>query len=508
MKDEATSPEPARDASRIRNIVRGIGSLSVQGVLSALLGFVLLASLLRFLPSVTYGAYSSLSVSLSIVSVLSVFGLSAAVVRFLAPASPGGNSSGWGAAKASLILNVAFSAIASLALVAIAPYLSVYFMKDPTWSWVFYLGALWLFTSSVSTLLQGMLQAIRKYSLLAKVLLASRVAAVALAVVGLLLYQSLSIAILSWVVYGALLSLTVLFLVWKPLRNSSSRSHYGEVLRYAAPLGLATIIAAVASNADIVVVGGYLNPTSLGVYNATIVISTVLSSLFIVPLVTALFAETSFSSETPVEVSRGVALALRFSTLTVLPASLFAAAVAPQLFYLFSGGGAYTVGIPYLQLITFFYLFVAVQSVAIYVLQGVGRTREVLVVGLITALSDIGLSVSLVPSLGLAGAAVSRVVVMAAGCFISLYFIRGYLKGAINYGFFAKALVSSGVPAAVVFMLSSMLSARLISLLPYTILGLALFFGCARALRLLSAEDKSFVSHLLPARFEWVARLL
>ncbi len=34
-----------------------------------------------------------------------------------------------------------------------------------------------------------------------------------------------------------------------------------------------------------------------------------------------------------------------------------------------------------------------------------------------------------------------------------------------------------------------------------------LFSWCARALRLFSAEDRSFVAHLLPARLDWVDSL-
>ena len=493
---------------RAKNIVRGFGFLSVQGVLSALLGFVLLASLLRFLPSLAYGAYSALQVSIGITGTLSIFGVNAGVVWFLAPAAPSEGASGWGAAKASLYLTIVLSALASLVLVVAAPYLSDYFMKGPSWSWVFYLGALWLFTSSVATIFQGMLQAVRRYSLLAKVLLASRVVSVAFAVIAVVVYQSLAAAILSWAVYSVLITAVALATLWRPLFASSSGHQYGRVLRYAAPLGLAGVIGALASNADIVVVGGYLDPISLGVYNATVVISSVISSLFVGPLSIALFAEAAFSSGTPSQVSRGVSLALRFLLLTVLPASLFAAAVAPQLFFLFSGGGSFAEGIPFLELITLFYLFLAIQTIASYVLQGVGRTRAVLVIGLITALGEIGLSVSLVPVLGLAGAAMSRVTVFTVGCAVSLYFVRSYLKGAVNLGFLAKATASGAVPGVVVFALSSMISSRVLTLIPYTLLGLLLFFGCARVLKLFSDEDRSFVAHLLPARLDWVIRFL
>ena len=512
LKQGETNPhEPSRDVTRAKNIVRGIGSLSVQGILSALLGLVLLTALLRFLPLVApaaYGAYSALQVSIGIAGTLSIFGINAAVVRFLAPTASTGGSSGWGAAKASLVLSVAFSAATSLVLVAAAPYLSDYFMKSPSWGWVFYLGALWLFTSSVSSVFQGMLQAVRRYSLLAKALLASKVVSVALAVIGVVIYQSLAAAILSWVLYSLLIIAVALATVWGPLLGASSRQQYGRVLRYAAPLGVATVVGVLASNADIVVVGGYLDPISLGVYNATVAISTVISSLFVAPLSIALFAEAAFSSEAPAQVSRGVSLALRFLLLTALPASFFAAALAPQLVYLFSGGGAFGRGIPFLELIFIFYLFLAVQTTASYVLQAVGKTRAVLVIGLVTALGEIGLSVSLVPFLGLAGAAISRVTVFAVGCAVSLYFIRPYLKGAVNFSFLAKASVSAGAPAVVVYGLSYAVAGRVLTLVPYTILGVLLFFGVARVLKLFSDEDKTFVTHLLPARFGWITKLL
>jgi O-antigen/teichoic acid export membrane protein len=507
LADQSSVSQPQPD-ERTRNIVRGIGSLSIQGVVSALLGFVLLASLLRLLPSNSYSAYSSLQVSVGIASTLGFFGLSYAVVKFLAPAAIDERGPGWGAAKASLILNVSFSAAVSLVLAAAAPYLSDYFMKTPTWSWVFYLGALWLFSSSVASVLLGVLQAVRRYRLMAELSLASRFLAVAVAVTALVLYQSLQAAILSWVLYYGVLSVAVFLLFLRPIVTSDSRPHFRPILRYAAPLGLAGVITGITANADIVVVGGYLNPLALGVYNATVVVSSIVSALFIVPLTTALFAETSFSSERPTEVSRGSSLALRFSSLIVLPASLFAAAMASQLFDLFSGGGTYAQGIPYLQIILAFYIFYAVQAISIYVLQGVGKTRQVLIVGIITALGELGMSVALVPGLGLAGAAYSRVTIMAVGAAISLYFMKDYLKGASNLSFLSRAILSSAVPAAAVFALSTFVSNRILTLLPYTILGVLLYLGCARALRLLTDEDRSFVAHLLPEKLQWVVRML
>lgn len=106
--------------------------------------------------------------------------------------------------------------------------------------------------------------------------------------------------------------------------------------------------------------------------------------------------------------------------------------------------------------------------------------REVLIIGVITAIGEVGLSISLVSVLGLAGAAISRVVISKAGRAAWLYIIRPRLKGAINSGLLAKAVVPGGVPGLVVSSLSSTLSNRVLILLPYTVLGLPLFFGRRR----------------------------
>jgi O-antigen/teichoic acid export membrane protein len=508
MEGESARTQDGRVEDRGRHIVRGIGSLTVQSILNAFLGFILLASLIRFLSQSDYGTYSSVQVSIGIGSVVSVFGLSAAVVRFLAPESHLESSSSWGAAKAALYMTVVLSAAVSLLVVATAPYLSSYFGKSASLTWAFYLGAAWLFISSVAATFQAMLQGMRRYASLARVLLGSRFIAVAIAVVGVALYHSLAIAIASQIIYFGLMVLAVLPAVWNPLRQANPRPHYFLVTKYAYVLGLAVIVSTIAGNADIVVVGGYLSLGSLGIYNAAIQISSVLSAFFVVPLVTALFAEASLSSESEEELRAGTSLAIRFTMVTLLPASLFATAMAHQLFDLFSGGGPYSQGIPYLQLITLFYAFATVQTIAVIIMQGVSRTRQVLVVGVVTAVGEVILSVLLVPGLGLAGATYSRITMFVIGCCLSLYFIRRHLPRSVDYRFFAKSLLASAVPAVAVYALSNLISNRLITIVPFTLLGMALFVVCTKAFKLLTVEDKSYLGHLLPDGLQWVVRLI
>ena len=507
MQGEQGVPQPPPGPNRGRNIVRGLGSLTLYSAFSAVLGFVQFFVLVRLLTNPVYGDFAAVQVSVSIASVVAGMGLGSAVVRYLAP-SAGPDGAGWGPAKAALILTSGLALAASSVFVLAAPFLSDYFLKSPSGAWIFYLGAFWVFTTAIDNPVLGMLQAMRRYHRYSLILVAARVVSVAVAVAGVVLYRSLAIALGSMALYGALATLAVLPSVIGPLRRGTAKGSYMTVLRYGFPLGIAGIVSVVASNADIVVVGGYLNTGSLGVYNATVTISTVLAAFFVTPLVTALFAETSFSSEKREDVARGTGLAIRFVMMTLLPASFFAAALAPQLFSLFSGGGAYTQAVPYLELITVFYIFYAAQTVAIYVLQGVGRTRDVLAVGALTAVGEVVLSASLIPGLGLEGAAVSRVAMFAAGALLSLYLIRDFLPRPVDYRFMGKAVLSALVPSAGVYLPSALVSDRVLTLVPYTVLGLALFLACARLLRLFSADDKAYLSHLLPSKLRWALGFL
>ncbi len=235
----------------------------------------------------------------------------------------------------------------------------------------------------------------------------------------------------------------------------------------------------VATSSDSVVVGGYLNPSVLGVYQAAISVSSVLSVVAVTPLITALFPEIS-SSKTIGDISNGVRLAFRFATIVVLPVSLLFAAVSPQLLSLFTSGGVYLAGTLTLELVALFYVFVAMQTMLLTLLQAVGKTMQVILVGIVTASTDIGVALLLVPHFGLTGAVTSRVAVSLDGAAVCMYLSRSYMGNLDKRGFYLKGLVSSFIPFAIIILLSTFLTSRLISLIPYAVLFALVYLVCIR----------------------------
>jgi O-antigen/teichoic acid export membrane protein len=60
-------------------------------------------------------------------------------------------------------------------------------------------------------------------------------------------------------------------------------------------LGIASVFVFISSYADVVIVGGYLGPISLAIYNAAVTVSLILSIVLITPLQTLILPEASSS---------------------------------------------------------------------------------------------------------------------------------------------------------------------------------------------------------------------
>jgi hypothetical protein len=85
---------------------------------------------------------------------------------------------------------------------------------------------------------------------------------------------------------------------------------------------------------------------------------------------------------------------------------------------------------------------------------------------------------------------------------VSVLFVRRYLRNLDSRSFYVKGVIASVIPFIPVFLLSTFVSNRTLTLVPYTILGGLVILLCIRSMRLLTVEDRSFLAHVLPARFQ------
>ena len=491
-----TSLPRGEGMGRARNITRGLGSLAIQNIITSTLSFVFLATLVRFVPYADYNAYSSVLVSVGIVASISIFGLQSAATRFLAFYQDD-ETKRWQAARSIFFLSLTFSLVAAVIFDVIAQQLSIYFTKGTAFTYLFQIGGLWTFAFSLSATLQGFVQGIKRYTLLAKMLVVSRVSMVIFTVVALEFTRSIDFAIFAWTLYYGITILWTLKIIWRNLFVKSDSSYYSTIMRYAYPLGLSAVFGVLATNGDSVILGGYTQ--SLGVYIVVITISTILKLLIVTPLITTLLPEASSSAGTEAQISNGTRLAIRLLFLALLPISLLVASVSRQLLSLFSGGGSYLLGVEPLEIIAITFIFLGIQAVGISILGALGMTHKVLIVGVVTLVVDIGLSLLLVPNYGIYGATASKVTVVILSMILCMYYIRAYLDKLDSYKFYAKTVLAALVPFAVIFELSLQISSRILTLVPYAVIWIVIFLFCTRALKVFTDEDRTFISHLTPA---------
>lgn len=500
------------DEAGEERIAVGVRFLTYQNVINSVLGYVFLTLLLRLLTPSEYGLYSSILLVIAIGSSVVFYGLQAAATRFVAYSSQDGALRA-AFARSIVLLTLAFTSGATVALVLFSPDLSLYFTKSTGSAWIFAASGAWLFSTSVSGIFQGLVQGMRKYESLAKILVAANLAMVGFTALGLIESRSVLIPILGWVFYGAVIIALSLGITRGGLLlgagSGGRRRATGEVLRYSLPLGIAGLLTVVTGAGDPLLVGAFLNVSQMGEYYAAIAISGGLGVILFTPLNTAFFPETSASLNDPQKLSRGLSLAFRYTTLALVPASFMLAALSRQMIEFFSGHqSAYLLASSSLQLLAVFFFFVAMQGILTSLLLSTGKTMQVVTIGGVTVALDLVLSVLLVPSFGILGATASRIMVDMAGLVVAALLTREYLRGVFDFRFLAKVLAASVVVFSALYSLSSLISYRPMTLVSYSMVAGVIFLVCVRELRILDEADKRRLEHVLPAFLKKYVRIL
>jgi stage V sporulation protein B len=493
----------ATTSERARSIARGIRFLTIQSLVNSVLGFVFLTLLLRLMSPTEFGIYSAVALVTGIGSSVATFGLQTAATRFVAfMAHDEGESRV--ISRALLVLSLIFTSVATIVFILLSPTLSLYFTRSTTSTWIFAAAGAWLFSGTISGIFQGLVQGMKKYDSLAKILVSANLAMVCITVLGLLEFHSVIIPIIAWASYGVVICSWTLVITRKSILYASSlrtdRRTFKQVLRYSIPLGIAGIVTVATGAADPIVVGGLLDVTRLGAYNVAISISGGLGVILFSPLNNAFFPETSSSARDPKQLSTGLRLAFRYSLLALMPVSFAVAALSKQFITLFSGGGSsYLVADLSLKLMSFFFVFIAMQGIPTSLLLSIGKTTQVMLIGIVTVVLNLVLSVMLVPNFGLLGATTSRILVDIAGFIMTVYLVKNYLTNVADIGFYAKVSVTSFIMFAVLLSLSTFVSDEIVMLIPYVAVGGAILLLCMRSFGLLTEEDKRYLEHFMPS---------
>jgi O-antigen/teichoic acid export membrane protein len=152
--------------------------------------------------------------------------------------------------------------------------------------------------------------------------------------------------------------------------------------------------------------------------------------------------------------------------------------------------------------------FLRFQIALYFVLQALGKTVQALIIAVFTAGVDAIFALVLVSNFGLIGAAVTKDLVAVLGLIVTVYLARSYLKGLDKFAFYAKGIIPSAAVFVLVYVLTTFVANRVLTLIPYSLGALFVFFLLVKALKLVNDEDKYFLSRVVPKSLQRLVRFI
>ncbi len=433
-----TSAREARSRERpglARKILAGVGALLAGNLAASLTAMVSSMVLARAIGVADYGRYSLVFLYASLFQGLASFGLDDVLTRELSRSrQPAERLLG-----NAILLRLGFSAVAVVACVAVAAWGEP--DRELAWGLVFAVSPLLL--SALYVPLWSVLAARMEFPLREAIVVASRVAEVALVVV-FALAGARFLALVA--VTAAAQTVPLLLTLWLVHGRARPGVRYDSqtvraLLAQSAPLGFASVVALVYSRVDGVLLGRLVGYEAVGLYSAAYkFLNLALALPYVVNA--AVFPLLARVEEDPVTAQRVFQRTVDYLVVVALPLAVGATFLAPSVVELVYGAGFTPAAEPLRVLLwAAGVLFVGRTCRQLLVAAGLQGTHLALLVG--GAVTNVALNLWWIPRWGMVGAAwatlCAEATVLAAGYTV----VRNRLGMRLHLGFALRAGVSA-----------------------------------------------------------------
>ena len=399
-------------------LLRGAGIVLVSLIASKLLAYVFRAVIAKYLGVEQYGIITTGLALLVLFVMLSNFGMTTGVVRFVSFYKGQNDPDGvkqtiWSAIKVTLLIGVP----AAIALFLLAGPLATFIFHNFVLKNVIMLFAVLVPIIAVTNLLTS---ALRAYGLIGRSVFVTNITTTGLQVafLGVMLFLGYKIfgaavayacaAILSC----ALAAYFVFKYIIKPLGKSQQPTGQSTkgLVKYSAPLFFAFMTANNDSNLATLIVGVFLGVTGAGLFGAVLptaaligMVSVVLMPLF-APLITELYAKKQEQ-----QIAENYRIIVRWIVVAGLPVAMFMTLFPKQILFAFFGHG-FEIASTALVLLAWAQLLRAVMRAPLDILTAYAKTKTILVASVSGAfISGVG-TLLLTPTFGVTGAGLSFLV--------------------------------------------------------------------------------------------------
>lgn len=486
--------------------------LTVQSGVQLVSGAVFYIIIVRLFDTTTVGAIALMMAIVGLFNVIFSFGLGTAASHFIAFHI---GRKDFASAKKSIqrivLYGFLLSFIGFAVTILLAPELSMIFFKS--YSYVFILRL--LSTVVFGTILLGVLNG----SLIGLELF--RLSAVIFIVVWSIYYfsgiffaffvRSIDSIIIAWIIgifLGVIIDATVLWRIQNRFPEKGSVLSTNVLFLYSMPVLFSSLMSYGASYTDRFVVAGLMHLSQLGVYNFALLITSSVGFIA-APFTTILLPKFSefFSHGQMDAIRSNVRSSITILSFLYIPSALGIGALSPMILSLL-GGAQYTSGSYALTIIMFSSALFVGLNVLSQSISAIRKTRVFIFSSAAALISNVAVSIALIPTFGLVGASLGYSSVYAASFLVLFYFARKEGVSSFNLKSLGRVWFSSLAMFTAVFLSVTFVSSSLILLPVYIAFGAAIYLGLVKALKAIEHTDRDLLVSILSDNLRVIRRLV
>jgi stage V sporulation protein B len=289
---------------------------------------------------------------------------------------------------------------------------------------------------------------------------------------------------------------------------SAGKEYYKNIIYYSIPLFFSSIMGTSATYIDRIVVSYFINLSYLGIYNFALIIAAA-ASLLVSPISNLLIPKLSqfFSLENKSGFKNSMRILLNLVSLVYIPAAMGIAALSRIILYEFAGP-AYAIS--YIPLIII--MFVTSLFIGSIVLSAgissIRKTRIFIYSSGFALVSNIILSIILIPLYNIIGAAIAYSSMNAVGFAIVYYYSRKYGVNNYDIGRLIRIWAASLILFGSVFYIQSIFPYSMLHIFIYILIGIGIYAFEIKAFKLINSEEMDYVLSIIPDRFHMLRHMV
>ncbi len=446
--------------------------------------------------------------------VLSTLALPTALTKFVSEHLGRNEAQEAASVQRTVTRTVVVLSLVGLAItVVVSASLSQYFWGTTENGQLIILIAISAFFVNLITLYNSGLRALRLFGKMALVtviyILSSRIIAVIMALLGF----GVSGVVVGYII-GSLTGLTVAisFIRGKFSNSSHNTTSIKPLLQFSLPLFLSSMALLILTQADIIVLASTFPDYALiGIYSVAVRSLLALSVIW-QPIMLTVFPTISarFGLQDSEGVSNAVKMTSRYLAYTIIPSCIMLAVVAPTALNVFYGP-KYVQGATALGILAFSIIVLTLFTLLTTTLTAMGKTKQVLQINLVSALSAVALLLSLVPLFEIIGAAITRLAVQTISLILAAYALQRYVNVQLDREALWKSTVASTITIPFLLVMESTMtkSFPVVQVLAAEILGGGvIYLASLYTLKALNGQDFELLRQSFPKSFSKVIDVL